>query len=220
MDETMAKAIAGQLRKPDGEEGIKTANWMNKGNVWMNRDAFRALAATAHDHILEIGMGNGFFVQEIVSRHPSIKYTGVDFSPTMIDEATRLNRSWIDAGQASFVLSGADSLPFGDDTFTKIFTVNTLYFWEDEKRVLEELKRVLKTGGKLIIAIRPRRLMAEYPFTQYGFRLYSTEELIALFSANGFTDIQSFEHQEPAYEHEGEKIVMENVVVTGVTVHS
>jgi ubiquinone/menaquinone biosynthesis C-methylase UbiE len=214
MDENTAKAIAGQLRKPEGEEGIRTGKWMNTGNVHINRDAIHALAVSGNDNILEIGMGNGFFVQEIVSTDPSIKYTGVDFSHTMIREAVSINQSWIQSGQVQFAEAGANNLPFSSGAFNKIFTVNTLYFWDDAPKVLQELKRVLQPGGRLIIAIRPRRLMINYPFTEYGFRLYDKNELARLLEENRFSEIKIFENQEPDFEAEGQKYPMENLIVS------
>jgi ubiquinone/menaquinone biosynthesis C-methylase UbiE len=216
MDEKSAKAIAAQLRQPSADDGIRTGKMMNEGNAGMNRASINILNPSKNDIILEIGMGNGFFIQEIVSRHPSIQYTGVDFSETMIAEATRLNKSWMDSGQVHLIHTSVNSLPFSDNTFTKIFTVNTLYFWDDEKKVLEELKRVLKPGGKLIITIRPGDQMRNYPFTQYGFKLFSRDQLITLLADNGFQNVMATENQEPDFELNGQKLKMSNIIGHGI----
>jgi ubiquinone/menaquinone biosynthesis C-methylase UbiE len=211
MDEKTAKAVASQLRKPEGDDGVKIGKWMNDGNAAMNRDVIRVLNAAKDDKILEIGMGNGFFIGDIVSIDPSIQYTGLDYSETMVTEAKKLNQKWIDAGQVKFIHGNIENIPGPADQYNKIFTVNTIYFWENEIKVLEELKRVLKPGGLLIIAIRPRRLTKDYPFTKFGFRLYEKEDLVALLATAGFS-IQVFEHEEPDFEKDGEKMKMENVV--------
>ena len=74
------KTLAEQLRLPDGSLGIKVGENMNKGNRLMNLESIRQLNVTDNDNILEIGMGNGFFVKDILSLADNVHYTGCDFS--------------------------------------------------------------------------------------------------------------------------------------------
>lgn len=206
--------MAAQLRQPTGEDGIKTGEWMSDGNKVIILETLNALNAVAGDRILEIGMGNGHFVSEIVSKDASISYSGCDFSEVMVNESRKNNEQWITNNQAEFLLTDGTSLPFADHTFTKIFTVNTLYFWEDRPAVLAEFKRVLKPDGKLIIGIRPKRLMEHIPFTQFGFNLFSKDDATDLLTENGFDILSVSENTEPAFELHGKQIIMENVVIT------
>lgn len=213
MDEQALKQIASQLRKPQGEEGIKTGEWMNKGNLRVNQDTLKVLNASGEENILEIGMGNGFFVKNILEGHPQIKYTGCDFSDVMIKEAEKINAEWITKGQATFITADIASLPCPNATFDKIVTINTIYFWDNEQKVLNELKRVLKPNGKLIITLRPKRQMVNYPFTKYGFKMFSKEDIISLLGNNGLSVSEIFENQEPDFELNGEMKKMENLIV-------
>jgi ubiquinone/menaquinone biosynthesis C-methylase UbiE len=212
MDEETLKNLASQLRKPEGEEGIKTGAWMNKGNVHINLDTLEVVNPSGYDNILEIGMGNGFFVKEILSKHPSITYTGCDFSEVMISEAEKMNASWVAGGKAKFILTDAASLPFPDQSFDKIFTINTVYFWDDEVSVLKEISRVLKPTGKFILTLRPKHQMINYPFTKYGFKMYSKDDVYALLSRNGFIINNIFEKHEPDFELKGEVVKMESLI--------
>lgn len=216
MDEKSLQQIAAQLRQPTGEAGIQTGEWMNRGNVHINEDTLKILDATAGDTIVEIGMGNGFFVHKIVEKDSSIQYTGADFSEVMIKEAERINAAWINNGQARFVLSDVASLPFADNSFNKAFTINTIYFWEDAVKILNEIKRVLQPKGKLIITLRPKRQMKNYPFTKYGFTMFSKEELEQLLVENGFVVVRANELQEPDFELNGEMVKMESLVIESV----
>jgi ubiquinone/menaquinone biosynthesis C-methylase UbiE len=216
MDETSYQQLAAQLRHPTGEAGIQTGEWMNRGNTQINLDTIAILNATAGDNILEIGMGNGFFVQHILQKDGSIQYTGADFSDVMIKEAERINAAWIDKGSATFILSDVASLPFADISFNKIFTINTIYFWDDATKILSEIKRVLQQKGKLIITLRPKRQMKNYPFTKYGFNMFSKEEAEQLLTQNGFTLLQSIEIQEPDFELNGELVKMESLIIEAV----
>jgi ubiquinone/menaquinone biosynthesis C-methylase UbiE len=203
MNEASYRQLAAQLRQPTGEAGILTGEWMNRGNVHINIDTIKILDAKAGDQILEIGMGNGFFVHHIVEKDSSIQYTGADFSDVMIKEAERINAPWINNRQVRFVLSDVTTLPFNDNSFNKVFTINTIYFWEDAIKVLKEIKRVLQPKGRLIITLRPKWQMKNYPFTKYGFTMYSKEEVERLLNENGFTVLHANEIQEPDYELNG-----------------
>ena len=213
MHEEALKEIARQLRQPHGEHATEIGERMNKGNHLMNISAIGNLAPQAHDTILEIGMGNGFFVKDILSIDPSIHYAGCDFSEAMIEAATQLNQDAVNNGQASFHLASADSLPFEQATFNKVFTANTIYFWENPPLILNEIKRVLKPQGQLLIAFRPKWAMEQYPFTQYGFTMYAMEELITLLSDNGFVVNKAFEEQEPDQEINGETITAAYAII-------
>ena len=212
-DEEKFRNMASQLRKPDGEEGMKTAEWMANGNLHIIHDAMKILNAEADDNILEIGMANGFYVNEILDKSAGIQYTGCDFSPIMVDAAEKLNIDAVATGSAKVMLADIISLPFESNTFNKVFTVNTIYFWEDEPAALKEIKRVLKPNGQFIIAFRPKHQSEKYPFTKYGFNQFTKSDVTALLSANGFMVTGIYENTEPDFDLKGRIINMENVVI-------
>lgn len=214
MDEETLKAIAGQLRQPNGEHGKQVAEKMNEGNLQMNLNTIEALNLTAGDNVLEIGMGNGFFVKDILRVADNIKYTGCDFSSLMVDEAQNLNKGFVESEQAKFMVASAEKLPFGDETFDKVFSINTIYFWNDPRLVLAEISRVLKPTGQITISIRPKIVMEQYPFTKYGFTMLSKDDLVNLLTVNNFTITDTVEKEEPPQEINGEKLMMEMLVVS------
>ncbi|MGC4102565.1 class I SAM-dependent methyltransferase [Ferruginibacter sp.] len=218
MDEQELRQLAAQLRQPSGQAGIQTGEWMNRGNVHINLETLKIVNAAANDTILEIGMGNGFFVKEILQKNESIQYTGVDFSDVMISEAQRINKEWIEKGQAKFILADVNALPFADNSFSKIFTINTIYFWDDPAAVLASVKRVLRPGGQFIITLRPKRQMQQYPFTRYGFTMYSKEAATLLLLQNGFSVLQAIENKEPDFELKGNMVAMEHLVMVAAKI--
>jgi hypothetical protein len=50
------------------------------------------------------------------------------------------------------------------------------YFWDNENEVIDRLARVLKPEGTLLIVIRPKHQMVHYPFTKYGFKMFSKDD--------------------------------------------
>lgn len=213
MDEETLKVIASQLRKPSGEHAIQVGEKMNEGNLHINKNTIEVLAPAANDLIMEIGMGNGFFVKDILSVDSSIRYTGCDFSEDMVREANVINKVFIDSSQAEFHVASADNLPFAPESFSKVFTVNTLYFWEDKELVLSEIRRVLKPKGRVIISIRPKAVMKDYPFVKYGFDMFDKNDLANLLSENGFTVEDIIEKEEPEQEINGEMMPVETLIV-------
>ncbi|RRB01135.1 class I SAM-dependent methyltransferase [Larkinella rosea] len=208
------EAVAAQLRKPDGEFGKQVGAKMNESNWYINQYLIENLNLKSHDHLLEIGMGNGFFVKDVFAKEPSVTYVGCDFSETMVEEASQLNQSFIENGQAQFIVASTTRLPFANETFDTVFTINTLYFWEKPSEDLAEIRRVLKPGGELQIAIRPKPLMKKLPFTQYGFTLYEKEDVVDLLSASGFRLIGVVEKDEPVHQKvNGDSVQMVTVIV-------
>jgi ubiquinone/menaquinone biosynthesis C-methylase UbiE len=169
------REIAGQLGNPTGEGGVKTANAMNRSNMGMISRATELLVAGDHDRVLEIGPGNGLHVADLVKSASNLTYTGIDISETMINEAIRLNGALVVDGTASFVLTDGLMLPFPDHSFDRIFTVNTIYFWRDPAGYAREIARVLRPGGKFVLAFAVKSFMEKLPFTSFGFTLYDKE---------------------------------------------
>ena len=214
MDEETLKQVARQLRKPEGEQGIQVGNKMNEGNLHINMFAIEAMDLQPDDSILEIGMGNGFFVKDILSIHPSLHYSGCDFSSVMIEQARLHNQKFIDEGRAAFHLAAAKKLPFEDDRFEKILTVNTLYFWEDEAQILKEVRRVLKEHGLLVLGIRPKSVMENFPFVQYGFRMFSDSDVTHMLEKNGFKVNDVSVRDEPDQDIAGRKFRFQSLIVS------
>ncbi len=214
MEEDLLKEIAAQLRKPNGEMGADVATRMNEGNREMNMATIDALDIQDHQQIVEIGMGNGFFVKEILSRAENVNYTGCDYSEDMVNAASTLNAEFVTKGNARFVKTTADELPFEFHSIDTLFTVNTLYFWDDPSTTLSEFMKVLKPDGKLVITIRPGHCLKKYPTTKYNFTHYEREDLTMLLEKNQFQVLKCIEvTEQQKVEILGESFASEFLVV-------
>lgn len=200
------KLLAAQLRKPDGQFGRTVAENMNKSNNTINLHTIQLLQLSPDDAVLEIGMGNGFFCKDILSSHETVTYTGCDFSELMIDEASSINKEWVAAGRARFVEADITQLPFEDNSFHKLLTVNTIYFWEDTLKPLTEIFRVLKPGGVAVISLRTKESMLKMPFVQYGFSLFEENELLSTLKQVAFSDISISHVPDPPFNI-GEQVI-------------
>lgn len=217
IDESQLRQIAGQLRQPQGDAGVEIGQRMNVGNEIINRRAIAQLAIKPGDRILELGPGNGYFAREMVAVDPSVQYVGCDLSDVMIEQANQRNADLVQSGQTRFVHRTDAKLPFADASFEKLLTINTLYFWNDPAAELAELRRVLVPGGRVVIGIRPRRLMEQMPFTAFGFTMYEPQQAADLLIANGFALTDLIVEPEPDQVFFGKPISMETVLVCGQT---
>ena len=209
--------LAKHLRQPSGEAGKKVGDMMNKGNKHICLNSYKTLAPKPGDHVLEIGMGNGTFVTEFIEQN-SITYVGLDYSPTMVQEAELKNTDVISKSKACFVEASVEHIPNEDDTFDAITTTNTIYFWPNPSENASELKRVLKPGGKILIAYRDKSFMDNLEITRYGFEKYHSKDIEILLTKAGFSSIQTIEIKEPEMEFDGKKVAMSGFYTTAIKV--
>jgi ubiquinone/menaquinone biosynthesis C-methylase UbiE len=100
--------------------------------------------------VLEIGTGKGRFLIELAKHVPAI--TTVDISPEE-QQLARLNARYAGVeDRIQFVLQDATRLPWPDRTFDAVMTMNTLHHIPQFQPVLEEMLRVVKPGGKIVLA--------------------------------------------------------------------
>lgn len=208
--------LAKHLRQPSGEKGRQVGLQMNKGNRHICLNSYQVLNPKNGNYILEIGMGNGFFVNDLLTMASNLKYTGVDFSPTMVKEANALNKESIDKGNVIFKEASIEKLPFNDSSFDSITTTNTLYFWPKPTNNVQELLRVLKPNGKLLIAYRSKKCMDQLELANYGFEKYENHDVESLLHKANFKNISTQIIKEPELEFNGKTFQMEGIFTTGI----
>ena len=127
--------------------------------AWKNRErnawAISLLDLQPDDRVLEIGFGPGQAIQEVAKSIPNGFVAGMDISEVMVEQASKRNAAAIRAGRVSLKQGGESPLPFQDASFHKVFAVNSMQFWSNPNAGLQEIRRVLKLGGRLVIIIQP-----------------------------------------------------------------
>lgn len=211
MEQKDLKILAQNLANPQGEKGIEIGEMMNATNIGMTLESIKTLLIEDDETILEIGHGNAAHVKSILNKAQNIQYTGIDISETMHDEAKRLNETFSD--QAKFVLYEGTKLPFEDKIFDKIFTVNTVYFWEQPIEYLNEIYRVLKDNGTFVLTFGQRDFMEKLPFTEYDFTLYNTDEMEETVSKSNFKRMKISEKEEEVKSKTGNETITRNYTV-------
>jgi ubiquinone/menaquinone biosynthesis C-methylase UbiE len=168
--------IASQLKLPKGEKGIEMGKMMHETNINMTRNAIQNLNISNENTILELGHGNAGHVEYLFNKVENLNYYGLEMSELMFQEAQLINNNYVAKKKAHFSLYDGNEIPFEDNFFDKIFTVNTIYFWQNPEKMLLEIYRVLKAKGIFCLTFAQESFMKQLPFTQYGFELYTTEK--------------------------------------------
>lgn len=193
------KEVASQLRKPDGEFGKVVAHKMNEGNKVITDLTYNSISKFNGVRILEIGFGNGFFIPELLKKGHE-KICGIDYSELMHKEASEFLSHLIKEEKVELKSASASAIPYPDNYFDKICSINTIYFWDDIEKIIEELDRVLKSGGYLSIGFRSKERMKDLEFSKHGFNLYSIDDVENLFVSRGFKHVQTEVVDEEIYD--------------------
>jgi arsenite methyltransferase len=187
----MQRFMAAQFRKPNGWFGsLIFGRFMNRVNAKII-DATIALLEIAPEHqVLEIGFGGGSALARVAKAVSAGVVSGVDFAPEMVRGAEGRFRRLIAQGRMGVQLGSVSKLPFPEEAFDRVFTINTIYFWPDAVEGLGEIHRVLKRGGRAAISIRSKEKMEKYAVTRYDFCLFSPDGLVGLMRQAGFRDVR------------------------------
>lgn len=143
-----------QFQRPRALVGHLTGWIMAVQNVAMNRAATTWLGVQPADKVLEIGFGPGDAIARLISRNAAGCVCGIDPSDVMASQAARKNQAAIAAGHATLLRGKVSRLPFATEQFDRVFSVSTFHDWDDRPAGLQEIRRVLRPGGKLVICLR------------------------------------------------------------------
>src|SRR5579884_96682 len=120
-------------------------------NPWSHRTVATAKPQKG-EHILDVACGTGIVARNVAPFvAPEGKVVGVDTNPDMLATARSLpSPSDI---TIQWVQGDAQQLPFADNTFDITLCQGGLQFIPDRHAALQELHRVLKPGGRMVLMI-------------------------------------------------------------------
>lgn len=93
--------------------------------------------------ILDVGCGLGILAGEIAQRYPNCSITGIEYAEAQLAEAP------MDFDNLEFMQGDAHDLPFEDESFDVVYCRYLLEHVREPLLVLQEMHRVLKSGGQL-----------------------------------------------------------------------
>lgn len=213
MEEKDLIELSGQLMNPNGERGIEVANMMNETNRGMIFNSINNLPLKGGECILEIGHGNAGHLNYLFDKAPELVYKGIDISDLMIQEAVRINELPVKNGSAEFIHYNGVDIPFENDSFDSVFTVNTIYFWSHPDIFIKEIARIMKNGGHFALTFAEASFMEKLPFTKFNFTLYTIEKVTHLIEKAGLKILTVDLQKEQVRSKAGDLIEREFVTI-------
>ena len=98
--------------------------------------------------VLEVGVGTGLSLKRY---DPSLKVTGIDFSAEMLAKARRKVRKHNLFNVENLIRMDARKLEFHDNSFDTIAAMHVLSVVPEPEKVMSEIARVCKPGGKVVV---------------------------------------------------------------------
>lgn len=143
------------------------------------------------DTVLDVGCGTGEFERLLLRENPYQQVTGVDISEKMLAIAQNKCSAY---PQISFYTASASALPFTNKSFDVIVSASAFHFFDHPDTALQQMKRVLKPNGRLILLDWCRDYLS-CKILDMILRLfdpaykgcYSQDELHSLLKSAGFT---------------------------------
>ena len=116
------------------------------GKVYSGTGAKVAELIDTSDVVLECACGTGAISQYIAPKCK--KLIATDFSTGMLHQASRKCRKY---GNVVFKKADITALKCKDARFNKVVAGNVIHLLPEPEKALQELERVVKPGGKIII---------------------------------------------------------------------
>jgi ubiquinone/menaquinone biosynthesis C-methylase UbiE len=144
------------------------------------------------DRILDLGCGTGWASRRMARVATAGEVVGLDVADEMLRRAEQASAG---IKNVRYVWGSAEKIPAADNTFSKVLSVESFYYYADQGKALDELRRVMAPGGKLFILINL------YKDNHYSLRwvgelkvpvqALSEAEYIELLRQHGFQDVEA-----------------------------
>lgn len=210
-----ARELATQLRCPSGTDAHEFGKRMYESNRNMIAKTLDFLQLQPRDCVLELGFGNGRHIAGLMERYNIQTYEGLELSDAMIHEASVLNRDLIQQRRVVLNRIEKDVIEKPAGSFDACFSVNTLYFWDDVMLYLNQIYRILKPGGQLVLTFIARESAEKLAFTQHGFHLHTDAGIRNFFGLAGFTQILCETFTEEAVSKDGTPVTRNVNLIKG-----
>ncbi|WLD94605.1 class I SAM-dependent methyltransferase [Alkalihalobacillus sp. AL-G] len=144
-----------QFQKPEGLFGRLAGTLMASVGFEKNVWTVSLLELSKDDNVLEVGFGPGTAIQLAARKIKEGKVVGIDYSEVMLQQAQKRNKQSIQEGKVQLKIADVnDSISF-DLRFDKVFSVNSIIFWEDPVETLKRIRQFMNPDGVIALTVQP-----------------------------------------------------------------
>jgi ubiquinone/menaquinone biosynthesis C-methylase UbiE len=170
---------------------------MEKHHLNITEQTLRRMELRPGERVLDLGCGAGWasrILARLVGDGPEGhgQVVGVDISDEMIRRARAASR---DFDNLMFVWGSAQQIPWEENFFDKVLSVESFYYYPDQERALHELFRVMAPRGRLFILIN---LYKDNPYSlrwaeelKVRVQARSAAEYVELLQAHAFEEVEA-----------------------------
>jgi SAM-dependent methyltransferase len=127
--------------------------------------AAEVVAPQQTDRVLEVGCGHGVLLSLLAARVPDGEVVGVDRSPTMTAAAGRRNADAVAAGRVRLITAPLTAADLGAAPFDAVVSFDVRAFWTPPAPEWDVVERVLRPGGRAVVAFSLMTAEAFEPVT-------------------------------------------------------
>ena len=182
---------------PQGRMGRTMLKFMNLCHAPLTNWGLKLVEIQDRWTMLDIGCGGGATLQRLLKRSQDAKVYGIDISEESVAKAKKVNADVFDK-QVFITQGSAEKLPYEEGKFDLVTAVETVYFWPNLPDCLQEVRRVLKSGGKFAILVEVVDSDSKWTSIVEGMTAYSPEDLKKLLDDAGFTQTE-IHRKKPTY---------------------
>ena len=191
------KSFFSQCARPKGALGRVMLSFMNYTHAPLTNWGLKLVNVQDGWTMLDVGCGGGFTIRRLLKRSKDAKVYGIDISEESVAKAKKVNAEVLDK-QVFVTLGSAEKLPYEDGKFNLVTAVETVYFWPNLPNCLQEVRRVLKSGGKFAILVEVVDSDSKWTNVVEGMTAYSPEDLKKLLDEAGLTQTE-IHRKKPTY---------------------
>jgi arsenite methyltransferase len=144
------------------------------------------------DRVLDLGCGTGWASRRMARVATAGEVVGIDVADEMLRRAEQASAG---ISNLRYVWGSAERIPAADNCFTKVLSVESFYYYADQGKALDELRRVLAPGGRLFILINLYRdnhySLLWVDELKVPVQVRSESEYIGLLRQHGFTSVEA-----------------------------
>jgi ubiquinone/menaquinone biosynthesis C-methylase UbiE len=167
-----------------GVSGLIAALSMAVGRKGDARLAVRLSAMRAEDEVVDVGCGPGVAVRYAARQGATV--TGVDPAPVMLRVARLLTRR---KGRVRYVAGTAEAIPLPEACASVVWSIATVHHWSDVDAGLQEIRRVLRPGGRLVAMERQTQRGAR-GHASHGWTVEQASTFMDRCRQDGLTDVR------------------------------
>ncbi|WP_255198195.1 class I SAM-dependent methyltransferase [Halorarius litoreus] len=125
------------------DKGMEERHWHTAKHV------LARMPVEKGDTVLDLGCGSGYAARALRDTKDAGRAYGLDGSPEMAHNAA----GYTDDPQVGYLVGDFDALPFADDSVDHVFSMEAFYYANDPHHTLEEVARILRSGGTFSCAV-------------------------------------------------------------------